>query len=160
MCPETPPESLEALRRTLEELQRLVSVTQDSSNEPRTPTGMTLPADYGGMARLLGQVLLTYTAAGLRYWARAADGWAKALPLASQAMMEAAGPSGGAGGEGSRARLEELGAHLRELAAMPSEEGLRLVGDLKRLGLTVESRPRQDGEDPDGTYWRRWKVKP
>jgi hypothetical protein len=43
---------------------------------------------------------------------------------------------------------------------MPSEEVLRLVGDLKRLGLTVESPPRQDGEDPDSTYWRRWKVKP
>jgi hypothetical protein len=104
---------------------------------------------------VMGQVGGAFVASGLRYWARLAEIWTRAMPALALATARAPGSRDG-GAEAGAALTDELRAVLRELADLPCQESRRLQAELDRL-TTSGAAPVPDADAP---YWRRWDAKP
>src|SRR5262245_16327095 len=94
------------------------------------PTGAAGRATPGGTGagdalQVLNQLVLTFTASGLRYWGRTAELWAKALPSMVQALAEMRGRPE-VSREAWRVLLDELRVYARDLAELPALEARRL----------------------------------
>ncbi|HYB40355.1 MAG TPA: GMC oxidoreductase, partial [Candidatus Methylomirabilis sp.] len=116
------------------------------------------PPAYAQAIHLLGQLGPACAVSGLRYWARVAELWGRAMPAVAKTLLEA-DPLERPGALGG-AVLDELRAGLRELAELPGEESRRLLAELERLAGAVRPDARAPAADDAEAPWRRWNVKP
>ena len=137
-----------------------------TSGEPESTSGKAgagadAAAAYAEVAQLLSQVILAYTASGLRYWERMVDVWGRAFPPIVRTLAETAGQRD-QGLDAYVALAEQLRGHLREVAEVPYEESRRVLADLDKIIAGFQSRVRPEGPgSPDAEEpWRRWEVKP
>ena len=104
----------------------------------------------------LGQAWPLLMASGMRYWARAAESWAKLLQVGIQGMAAgSADPTRVA--EDRAIQLDALRAGIREVVELPGEESRRLQAELDEIVARLWPGPERD---KTGEHWRRWAVKP
>jgi hypothetical protein len=123
---------------------------------PHVDGNPPVPAIDPRAMAFLGQATMAMMVAGARYWARAAEAWAKFLPLIAQGF---AAPEG-ATAQDSTSRgewLDQLRAALREFPVPPGQEAERLRAELDDIARRLWSSA---DEGRDGGHWRRWTVKP
>lgn len=121
--------------------------------------GSDLGSDYANLIELLSRVMPIYAASGLRFWARAAELWAKALPAIAATLADPAAASTDRPNPSARL-IGEIRAYVQALADLPPQEARLLKADLERVAAALEPDLGRKRGDDHGTYWRRWKAKP
>lgn len=149
------------IARSLIDVLRLFASAAGSAGSPpaSTSTGSAPGASREGRLEndrleLLGQLFLVWMASGVRYWSRAAEIWARALPPLARALAEPRGPE--QAGEAQRVLIDELRSCLRALAELPIDEARRVQAELEAL---VRGSNAQDASPSDAHWQRRWKAK-
>ena len=127
-----------------------------SGRGPHVDGDPPVPAIDPRAVAFLGQATMAMMVTGARYWARAAEAWAKFLPLIPQGSAApgvATAPDSTSRGEW----IDQLRAALREFTDLPGQEAERLRTELDDIARRLWSSA---DEGRNGGYWRRWTVKP
>lgn len=110
------------------------------------------PVDPQTLA-LLGQAWLVVVTSGIRYWAHAAETWAKLLAAVPRSFTAKSGDLA----EADATLIDEFRARLRELADLPCQESRRIQAELDDI---VQRLSPDASQKASSGYWRRWTVKP